>query len=1080
MKNTLPRKVLVLGSGALKIGEAGEFDYSGSQALKALKEEGIGTVLINPNIATIQTSEAIADRIYLLPILPAFVEKVIVQEAPDAILLTFGGQTALNCGIELYNSGILAKYGVEVLGTPVRAIELTEDRDLFKQELAKLGIKTAKSKAVTTVEEAIVASEEIGFPLIIRSAYALGGLGSGFASNKEEFIALAERALSLSPQLLVEESLKGWKEIEYEVVRDIAANCITVCNMENVDPIGIHTGESIVVAPSQTLSNTEYHLLRKLSIQIIQHFGIVGECNVQFALDPLHEDYRVIEVNARLSRSSALASKATGYPLAHVAAKLALGYTLDKIKNNITKQTVAFFEPALDYCVVKIPRWDLNKFYGVDREIGSSMKSVGEIMAIGKTFEEAIQKGIRMLDIGMNGFVGNPSIQFPDTDDEIKRMLYAPQDNRILMLAHAMQHHYSVEALHTITKIDKWFLSKLYAIHHFYSALKTSVAVLEDFDKENLQASKRMGFSDTQLALLLKEFSQDIESGTEAIRQKRIRLNIVPYVHQVDTLAGEFPAQTNYLYMTYHASEHDIAILTPNQDTIVVLGSGPYRIGSSVEFDWCSVNTVQTIRKAGYKSLIINCNPETVSTDYDISDTLYFEELSLERIRDILDITTYKGIIVSVGGQVPNNLAIALHKHGAKLLGTDALQIDTAENRHQFSATLDKLGILQPQWKELTTLQEMNTFVEQIGFPVLIRPSYVLSGAAMSVVSNKEELKDFLHIAQQISTKYPIVVSEFIEEANEIEVDAVAQKGNILALEISEHIEYAGVHSGDATLRFPTMNVSEGEQQQIISITEKLSTAFAITGPFNIQFLSQKGTIKVIELNLRASRSLPFISKVSGNNLIQLACEAQLGFPCKRVYTHIKHYGVKSPQFSFTRLKGADPILGVEMASTGEVGCIDYSPSLALLESMLSVGYKIPKKGILISSGPLFSKKEIIPSVKRLAIKGYTLFATSGTHTFLKTEGVESILVDFPDEKNTPKNALDILKAHEVDLVINIPKNNSRRELDNDYAIRRMATDLGIPLITNVRLAIAWIDAFLTHPLVEDIPIHALSDFFKK
>ncbi|MEE4115322.1 MAG: carbamoyl-phosphate synthase (glutamine-hydrolyzing) large subunit [Marinilabiliaceae bacterium] len=1052
------QKVVILGSGALKIGEAGEFDYSGSQALKALKEEGVKTVLINPNIATVQTSEKLADKIYFLPVTPHFVEKVIKKEKPDGILLAFGGQTALNCGTKLYTSGVFEKYSVKVLGTPVSAIMDTEDRELFVKKLNEINVKTPRSIAVSTVEEALDATGKLGFPIIIRAAYTLGGQGSGFCTNRKELEHLAAKAFSYSPQILVEESLKGWKEVEYEVVRDRYDNCITVCNMENFDPLGIHTGESIVVAPSQTLTNREYHKLRELSIKIIRHIGIVGECNVQYALDPESEDYRVIEVNARLSRSSALASKATGYPLAFVAAKLGLGYGLHELKNSVTKTTTACFEPALDYIVCKIPRWDLNKFQGVSHEIGSSMKSVGEVMAIGRTFEEVIQKGLRMIGQGMHGFVGNRNLSFED----IERELSEPTDMRIFSIAEAFEKGFDVERVYNLTRIDKWFLYKLRNIMEVKSEL-LEWNKLEDVPDETLKQAKIYGFSDFQVARhVLQSTPERIEEDMRKVRSYRKSKGIIPYVKQIDTLAAEYPAFTNYLYMTYSGSEHDIWYENDGK-SIIVLGSGAYRIGSSVEFDWCSVNAIDTVREEGYRSIMINYNPETVSTDYDNCDRLYFDELSLERVMDIIDLETPGGVIVSVGGQIPNNLAMRLHNYNVKILGTSPQSIDRAENRHKFSSMLDELGVDQPEWRELTSVEDIHDFVNRIGFPVLVRPSYVLSGAAMNVVSNKDELTHFLELAARVSKQYPVVVSEFIENAKEIEIDAVANNGEVEVYAISEHVEFAGVHSGDATIVFPPQKIYFETVRRIKKISRQIAKELNITGPFNMQFLARDNDIKVIECNLRASRSMPFVSKVLKTNLIELATRIMLGAkfekPHKSVFD-LDYVGVKAPQFSFSRLAKADPILGVDMSSTGEVGCIGESFYEAILKSMLSVGYTIPQKGILLSTGPARSKVELINSARALKAKGYRLFATRGTQQFLLNAGIETEVAYWPDEKNKSPNTLDLIRRREVDLVVNIPKDLSADELNNDYSIRRSAVDFNIPLLTNARLASAFIMAF--------------------
>ena len=1071
-----PQKVLILGSGALKIGEAGEFDYSGSQALKALKEEGIRTILINPNIATVQTSDDIADDVYFLPVTPYFVERVIQKEQPDGILVAFGGQTALNCAVALYRAGVFEKYNVRVLGTPVQSIIDTEDRDIFKEKLDQIGVLTARSEAVTTMEDALAAAERIGFPIIVRAAFALGGLGSGFANNMDELRTLAQKSFSTSDQILVEESLKGWKEVEYEVVRDQFDNCITVCNMENFDPIGIHTGESIVVAPSQTLSNREYHKLRSIGIKTIRHLGIVGECNIQYALDPHSEEYRVIEVNARLSRSSALASKATGYPLAFVAAKLSLGYSLAELKNSVTQTTSAFFEPSLDYLVVKLPRWDLSKFAGVQRQIGSAMKSVGEVMAIGKTFEEAVQKGLRMLDTGRRGFVANKPEPIDLTD--LDRLLSEPNEERIFAINEAFQAGYDVERVYELTRIDRWFLQRLYGIYQLGQQLgeKRHEGGLDALDTDLLRQAKKQGFSDQQLAVQLLG-PAEVKANEMLVRARRKALGVVPVVKQIDTLAAEFPAQTNYLYLTYHGTEND---LEPETDkSVVVLGSGVYRIGSSVEFDWCGVNAAQTVNEEGYKSIIINYNPETVSTDYDVSDRLYFEELSYERVMDILDFEAPQGVILSTGGQIPNNIATRLEAAGAPILGTAAVRIDEAENRHKFSSIMDELGIAQPRWSELTTMEAIYDFVKQVGFPVLIRPSYVLSGAAMNVVSNPQELEEYLKLAVEVSAEYPVVVSEFIQEAKEIELDAVADKGEIVSYAISEHVEFAGVHSGDATMYYPPQRVYVGTVRKLKVIAEKIAKRFEISGPFNIQFLEKNGAIRVIECNLRASRSFPFVSKVSGHNLIKKATKVLLGQHVERDASELVYdlpfVGVKASQFSFTRLQGADPVLRVDMTSTGEVGCLGDTAEEALLKSLLSVGYRIPEKTVLMSSGPLLSKVALLSAAKLLVQSNYTIYATHGTHLFLTENGVASTLVYWPDELQEP-NALTYLRERKIDLVINIPKNLTKGELDNDYKIRRTAVDFNIPLITNARLAKAFIKAFTTLKL-QDLSIKSWKEF---
>ena len=1075
MKDQNIKKVLLLGSGALKIGEAGEFDYSGSQALKALREEGVETILINPNIATVQTSEGVADRVYFLPVQPYFVERVIQKEQPDGILLAFGGQTALNCGVELFKNGVLEKYNVRVLGTPVQAIMDTEDRELFVEKLDEINVKTIKSQACENIEDARKAAAELGYPVIIRAAYALGGLGSGFCDNEEELNKLAEKAFSFSPQVLVEKSLKGWKEIEYEVVRDRYDNCITVCNMENFDPLGIHTGESIVIAPSQTLTNSEYHKLRALAIKIIRHIGIVGECNVQYAFDPQSEDYRVIEVNARLSRSSALASKATGYPLAFVAAKLGMGYGLFELKNSVTKTTSAFFEPALDYVVCKIPRWDLSKFRGVDKELGSSMKSVGEVMAIGRNFEEAIQKGLRMIGQGMHGFVENKELEVPD----IKEALHAPTDKRIFVIAKAMQRKiYSVDEIHEITKIDKWFLDKLRHIVDIDDELRkcTSINVLS---KELLRTAKVYGYTDFQIARavgLEKELG-NMHKATLAVRALRKSYGIVPFVKQIDTLAAEYPAQTNYLYLTYAGVAHDIKF-EKDKNSIVVLGSGAYRIGSSVEFDWCGVQALNTIRKQGYRSVMINYNPETVSTDYDMCDRLYFDELTFERVMDIIDLETPHGVIVSTGGQIPNNLAMKLDAQNVPILGTTAKDIDNCEDRDQFSSMLDRIGVAQPEWAALTSMDDMNAFIDRVGFPVLVRPSYVLSGAAMNVCSNREELEKFLQLAANISQEHPVVVSKFIEHAKEIDFDGVAKDGEIIAYAISEHVEFAGVHSGDATLQFPPQKLYVETVRRIKRISKQIAKELHISGPFNCQYMAKDNDILVIETNLRASRSFPFVSKVLKYNFIDLATKIMLGVPFEKPNKNLfdlDYVGIKASQFSFNRLQKADPVLGVDMASTGEVGCIGDDTSCALLKSMLSVGLRIPKKTILLSTGDAKQKAEMLDAAKELFQNGYELFATGGTYKYLTEQGIECKEVFWPSEDKQPQ-ALDMLRNKEIDMVVNIPKNHSVSELSNGYKIRRAAIDLNVPLLTNSRLASAFIHAFCTMSL-DDINIRSWQEY---
>ncbi|MDG5798999.1 carbamoyl-phosphate synthase (glutamine-hydrolyzing) large subunit [Marinilabiliaceae bacterium ANBcel2] len=1069
------KKVVILGSGALKIGEAGEFDYSGSQAIKALKEEDIYTVLINPNIATVQTSEKLADKIYFLPVTPYFVEQVLIKEKPDGLLLAFGGQTALNCGVKLYEQGVLEKYGVEVLGTPVQSIIDTEDREIFADKLGEIDVKTPRSIAVNTVENALKAAENIGYPIIVRAAYTLGGMGSGFCSTPEELRLRADNAFSYSSQILVEESLKGWKEVEYEVVRDAYNNCITVCNMENFDPLGIHTGESIVVAPSQTLSNSEYHKLRELAIKIVRHIGIVGECNVQYALDPKSEDYRVVEVNARLSRSSALASKATGYPLAFVAAKLGLGYGLFELKNSVTKVTSAFFEPALDYIVCKIPRWDLSKFTGVSRNIGSSMKSVGEIMAIGRTFEEAIQKGLRMVGQGMHGFVANQPLKNSDVVSELSE----PTDQRIFYIAEALEQGMTVEEVYNLSKIDRWFLTKLKNIHDVKNSLNSynSIEMLPD---ELLLRAKQMGYSDFQLArLVLKAPVSEIEGAIADVRQHRKNRSVLPVVKQIDTLAGEFPAKINYLYLTYNGDENDVEFERDGK-SVVVLGSGAYRIGSSVEFDWCSVNAVESVNKQGLRSVMINYNPETVSTDYDVCHRLFFDELTLERVLDIYDLEAPKGVVISVGGQIPNTLATRLNNQHVPILGTAPEDIDRAENRQKFSSLLDSLDIDQPRWSELTSVEDIFDFVDEVGFPVLVRPSYVLSGAAMNVVSNHDELEHFLELAANVSKQYPVVVSEFIEQAKEIEVDAVANKGEVVAYAISEHVEFAGVHSGDATIVFPPQKLYIETIRRVKRISRQIAAALNISGPFNMQLLAKDNDIKVIECNLRASRSFPFVSKVLKVNLIDIATKVMLNLPVEMPATNLFELdcvGVKAPQFSFSRLQHADPVLGVDMASTGEVGCIGDDYYDALLQSMLSVGYNIPKKNVLISSGPLRDKIELLGSALLLQEKGYNIFATEGTQRFFIENGVSATLLHWPDQPDQTPNTLDYIREKKIDLVINIPKNLSKTELRNGYQIRRNSVDFNIPLITNARLASAFITSFCKMGM-EDISIKSWDEYY--
>ena len=1074
MKDESIKKVLILGSGALKIGEAGEFDYSGSQALKALREEGVSTVLINPNIATVQTSEGVADQIYFLPVQPYFVERVIAKERPDGILLSFGGQTALNCGVELDRTGVLKKYGVRVLGTPVKAIMNTEDRELFVERLDEINVKTIKSEACENIQQARTAAKTLGYPVIVRAAYALGGLGSGFADNEEELNTLCEKAFSFSPQVLVEKSLKGWKEIEYEVVRDRYDNCITVCNMENFDPLGIHTGESIVIAPSQTLTNSEYHKLRALSIKIVRHIGIVGECNVQYAFDPQSEDYRVIEVNARLSRSSALASKATGYPLAFVAAKLGMGYGLFELKNSVTKTTSAFFEPALDYVVCKIPRWDLSKFRGVDKELGSSMKSVGEVMAIGRNFEEAIQKGLRMIGQGMHGFVENKELQIPDLDAALRE----PTDKRVFVISKAMHKGYTVDQIHDLTKIDRWFLNKLKHIIDIDEALKRRN--INTLDKELLREAKVYGFTDFQIARAvgLEGEEQNMHKAMLIVRRLRKGFGIVPVVKQIDTLAAEYPAQTNYLYVTYAGVASDVSF-SNDRNSVIVLGSGAYRIGSSVEFDWCGVQALNTIRKQGYRSIMINYNPETVSTDYDMCDRLYFDELTFERVMDIIDAETPHGVIVSTGGQIPNNLAMYLDEQNVPILGTAAKDIDNAEDRAKFSSMLTENGINQPEWSALTSMDDIDKFVERVGFPVLVRPSYVLSGAAMNICSNKDELTRFLQLAANVSEDHPVVVSKFIEHAKEIEMDAVAQNGEIMAYAISEHIEFAGVHSGDATIQFPPQKLYVETVRRIKRISRQIAKQLHINGPFNIQYMARDNDILVIECNLRASRSFPFVSKVLKLNFIDLATKIMLGVPVEKPNKNLfdlDYVGIKASQFSFNRLQKADPVLGVDMSSTGEVGCLGDDSSTALLKSMLSVGQRIPKKTVLLSTGGAKQKAEMLDAAKMLLQHGYELYATGGTSKYLTENGIENTLVYWPSDEGKAPQALDLLHEKKIDMVVNIPKDLTPRELTNGYKIRRAAIDLNVPLITNSRLASAFITAFCNVSM-DDIDIKAWGEY---
>lgn len=1074
MKHNDIKKVLLLGSGALKIGEAGEFDYSGSQALKALREEGIETILINPNIATVQTSEGVADHIYFLPVQPYFVERVIQKERPDGVLLSFGGQTALNCGVALEQSGVFAKYGVQVLGTPVTAIMKTEDRERFVEELDKINVNTIKSEACEDIAGARKAASDLGYPVIIRAAYALGGLGSGFADNEDELNKLCEKAFSFSPQVLVEKSLKGWKEIEYEVVRDQYDNCITVCNMENFDPLGIHTGESIVVAPSQTLTNHEYHKLRALSIKIIRHIGIIGECNVQYAFDPVSEDYRVIEVNARLSRSSALASKATGYPLAFIAAKLGLGYGLFELKNSVTKTTSAFFEPALDYVVCKIPRWDLSKFHGVDKELGSSMKSVGEVMAIGRNFEEAIQKGLRMIGQGMHGFVDNKELAIADIDAALRE----PTDKRIFVLSKALQHGYTIDQIHELTKIDKWFLQKL---QHLVDINKELCRFnINTLDKELLLEAKIYGFTDFQIAraIGLEDEVENMHKASLLVRNLRKHYGILPVVKQIDTLAAEYPAQTNYLYVTYGGTTHDVTF-SNDKRSIVVLGSGAYRIGSSVEFDWCGVQALNTIRKEGWHSVMINYNPETVSTDYDMCDRLYFDELTFERVMDIIDLECPHGVIVSTGGQIPNNLALKLDEQHVTILGTQAQDIDGAEDRAKFSAMLTEHGINQPEWQALSNMEDIESFVNRVGYPVLVRPSYVLSGAAMNVCSNEDELKRFLLLAANVSEDHPVVVSKFIENAKEIEMDAVAKNGEIIVYAISEHVEFAGVHSGDATIQFPPQKIYVETVRRIKRISRQIAKNLHINGPFNIQFMARDNDILVIECNLRASRSFPFVSKVLKLNFIDLATKVMLGLPVEKPNKNLfdlDYVGIKASQFSFNRLQKADPVLGVDMSSTGEVGCLGDDTNAALLKSMLSVGYRIPKKSVLLSTGGAKQKAEMLETARLLIANHYELYATGGTSAYLSENGVPNTRVYWPSETGQQPQALALLKERKIDMVVNIPKNLTVHELTNGYHIRRAAIDLNVPLLTNSRLACAFIQAFCSTKL-ENIDIKSWDEY---
>ena len=1073
MKKEL-KKVLVLGSGALKIGQAGEFDYSGSQALKALREEGIRSVLVNPNIATIQTSEGIADQVYFQPVTPYFVTEIIKKERPDGILLAFGGQTALNCGTELYQKGILQEYGVQVLGTSVEAIMYTEDRDLFVKKLDEIQLKTPVSQAVENMQDALAAARRIGYPVMIRSAYALGGLGSGICPNEEKFIELAESAFTFSPQILVEESLKGWKEIEFEVIRDANDHCFTVASMDNFDPLGIHTGESIVVAPTCSLTEEQVTMLQQLSIQCIRHLGIVGECNIQYAFNAETNDYRIIEVNARLSRSSALASKATGYPLAFVAAKIALGYTLDEIGEMGTPNS-AYVAPQLDYMICKIPRWDLTKFAGVSRRIGSSMKSVGEIMSIGRSFEEIIQKGLRMIGQGMHGFVGNDHTRFENLDDELAN----PTDLRIFAIAQALEEGYTIERIYELTKIDPWFIGKLKNIVDF-KALLLTFNTLEDVPAETLRKAKELGFSDFQIArFVLKPEGGNMEKENLKVREYRKKLGILPAVKRINTVASEHPELTNYLYMTYAIEGYDVNYYK-NEKSVIVLGSGAYRIGSSVEFDWCSVNAIQTARKLGYKSIMINYNPETVSTDYDMCDRLYFDELSFERVLDVIDLEQPRGVIVSVGGQIPNNLAMKLHRQSVPILGTSPISIDRAENRNKFSAMLDQLGIDQPAWQELTSLDDVKDFVKKVGYPVLVRPSYVLSGAAMNVCYDEEELERFLQMASEVSKEYPVVVSQFMQNTKEIEFDAVAQNGEIVEYAISEHIEYAGVHSGDATLVFPAQQIYFSTARQIKKISRQIAKELNISGPFNIQYLARKNEVKVIECNLRASRSFPFVSKVLKRNFIETATRIMLDAPYTKPDKSafdVDWIGVKASQFSFARLQNADPVLGVDMSSTGEVGCLGDDFNEALLNALIATGYKIPKKAVMFSSGATKSKVDLLDASQELSRKGYTIYATAGTATFLNAHGIPTTPVFWPDERpNAENNVMKMIAEHKFDLIVNIPKNHSKRELTNGYRIRRGAIDHNIPLMTNARLAKAFIEAFCQMDQ-EDIQIKSWQEY---
>ena len=1070
------KKVLVLGSGALKIGQAGEFDYSGSQALKALREEGIYSVLVNPNVATIQTSEGIADKVYFLPITPYFIEEIIKKERPDGIMLAWGGQTGLNVGTALYQNGILEKYGVRVLGTSVEAIMNTEDRDLFVKELGKVDLKVPTSQACETLEDAIATARRIGYPIMIRSAYALGGLGSGVCPDEKTFKEIAESAFTFAPQVLVEESLKGWKEIEFECIRDANDHCFTVASMENFDPLGIHTGESIVVAPTCSLKEEQVKMLQEITIKCVRHLNIVGECNIQFAFNAETNDYRIIEINARLSRSSALASKATGYPMAFVAAKIALGYTLDQIGEMGTTNS-AYVAPSLDYLICKIPRWDLTKFTGVSRKIGSSMKSVGEIMSIGRSFEEMLQKGLRMIGQGMHGFVGNDHVKFENLDEELAN----PTDLRIFALAQALEEGYTVERIEELTKIDPWFIERMKNIVDFEHKLQTYNAI-EDVPADVMRRAKILGFSDFQIArCVLDVHNGNMEKENLAVRAYRKKLGILPAVKRIPTVASEHPDLTNYLYMTYAVEGHDINFYK-NEKSVIVLGSGAYRIGSSVEFDWCSVNAIQTARKLGYKSIMINYNPETVSTDYDMCDRLYFDELSFERVLDVIDLESPRGVIVSTGGQIPNNLAMKLYRQSVPILGTSPVSIDRAENRGKFSAMLDKLGIDQPRWSALTSMEDVKKFIDEVGYPVLVRPSYVLSGAAMNVCYTDEELERFLQMASEVSKEYPVVVSKFMTETNEVEFDAVAQNGEIVEYAISEHVEYAGVHSGDATMVFPAQQLSFATARQIKKMSRAIAKELNISGPFNIQYLAKGRDVKVIECNLRASRSFPFVSKVLKRNFIETATRIMLDAPYTKPDKSafdIDHIGVKASQFSFARLQNADPILGVDMSSTGEVGCLGDSFEEALLNSMIATGYKIPskEKGVMISSGGTKEKVAMLDGARMLTNAGYTIYASEGTAKFLNENGAKAIAVSWPDEdKPGMENVMQMIADHRFDLVVNIPKNRTSRELTNGYKIRRGAIDHNIPLITNARLASAFIEAFCTLS-VQDLSIKSWNEY---